>query len=57
MTRETVAEFLGLLTIFSPEWALLLLVAGILSWQSPKIVREVFAGTRGLITARRQSRK
>jgi hypothetical protein len=34
-------DFFGILGRFSPEWALALLVAGILCWRSPQIIREI----------------
>jgi len=49
-------EFFRLLAHFEPKWALALLVAGILSWHSPKLVKELSAGTRGLLLARRPSK-
>ena len=49
MTGEAVDEFFKLLSTLEPTWALKLLVAGILAWQSPLIIKEVFAGVRGLL--------
>ena len=34
-------ELFGFLATFGPAWALAFLVAGILAWQSPKIIREL----------------
>jgi len=49
MSPEVAAEFLKLISNFEPRWALALLVAGILSWRSPQIIKEFFSGVRGLV--------
>jgi hypothetical protein len=41
MTPDTAVGFFSLLSSFSPGWALALLVAGILCWRSPQIIREL----------------
>jgi hypothetical protein len=46
MNRESVPAFLNFLSQFEPRWVLVLLVAGVLSWQSPRIIKELFAGLR-----------
>jgi hypothetical protein len=54
MSPEDVAEFLKLISNFEPKWALAMLVAGILSWRLPQIIKEFFAGIRGLLVARKK---
>lgn len=41
MPSDTAAGFFGLLSSFSPGWAFALLVAAILCWRSPDIIREL----------------
>jgi hypothetical protein len=41
MTPDMAAGFFGLLSSFSPPWVLAVLVAVILAWQSPKIIKEL----------------
>ena len=52
MTPEIAAEFLKLISNFEPRCALALLVAGILAWRSPQIIKELFVGIRGLLLVR-----
>jgi hypothetical protein len=57
MNGEAMAEFFKFLSNFEPRWVLILLVAGILSWPAPRIIKELFAGVRGLLVALKQNRK
>jgi hypothetical protein len=48
-------EFAKLLGHFQPGWMLAIIVAAILAYRSPQLVKELFAGTRGLLIIWRQS--
>ncbi len=57
MNTSAALGFFELLAKLEPKWALILLVAGILSWQSPRIIKELFNGVRGLLLAGKQKQK
>jgi hypothetical protein len=52
MTSETAVEFSRVLQNFAPGWVLVIVVAAILAYQSPKLVKELFAGIKGLRTSK-----
>jgi hypothetical protein len=53
MNGEAAAtELFRLLGNFQPGWVLAILVAMILAYRSPQLIREVFAGVRGLLNRR-----
>jgi hypothetical protein len=57
MTKEITPELVRLLQNFPPQWVMAIVVAMILSYRLPEIIREVFAGIRGIITANSAARK
>jgi hypothetical protein len=46
MKKKTVTALLKLVGQFGPRWVLILVVAGVLSYQAPQIVHEFFVGVR-----------
>jgi hypothetical protein len=52
MYPDAPTEFFRLLSNFEPGWVLAILVAMILAHRSPQLVRELFAGVRGLLNRR-----
>jgi hypothetical protein len=50
---QAAAEFFKYLASVQPGWALLFIVCAILSYQTPLIIKEMFAGVRGLMVASR----
>lgn len=53
MNQDVVAGFFKLLSGLTPGWILLILVAVTLSWKAHLIIREFFAGIRGLKSVKR----
>jgi hypothetical protein len=49
---EAAADFFKILGNFEPRWVLAILVSMILAYKSPQLVKELFAGVRGLLKAR-----
>jgi hypothetical protein len=49
---DAVTQFFNVLGKFEPGWVLAILVAMILAYRSPQLVKELFAGVRGLMNAR-----
>jgi hypothetical protein len=47
-------EFFKMLSGLQPSWIALILVLCILSFKAPQVIRELFAGVRGLTTIRNQ---
>jgi hypothetical protein len=52
MSGETMSEFAKLLANFEPVWVLWIVVAAVLAYRSPQIIKELFAGVGGLLKAR-----
>jgi hypothetical protein len=50
--NEAMTEFGKVLAHFEPGWVLLNVVCAILAYRSPQLVKELFAGVRGLMNAR-----
>ena len=50
---QAAAEFFKYLASVQPSWALLFIVCSILAYQTPLIIKEMFAGFRGLLVASR----
>jgi hypothetical protein len=48
MGPEATAEFIKMLGSFHPGWALAIVVGAIVAYRLPQILREVFAGIKGL---------
>jgi hypothetical protein len=46
MSKNGVEALIGLLAKFHPGWVLAILVAGIMAYRLPAIIREVFTGLR-----------
>jgi hypothetical protein len=53
MGPEAATEFIKMLGNLQPGWVLAIVVAAILAYRSPQIIRELFAGLRGLFYGRR----
>jgi hypothetical protein len=52
MTGEAMGEFVRVLANFEPAWVLYIVVAAILAYRSPLIIKELFAGVGGLLKGR-----
>jgi hypothetical protein len=52
MSSEAATEFFKMLGNFQPGWVLAILVCVILAYRSPQLVKELFAGVRGLLNTR-----
>jgi hypothetical protein len=57
MGQENIPELLKTLIALGPMWATILLAVGILCWRSDRIVKELFAGVRGILLVLRQTEK
>jgi hypothetical protein len=53
MSPEAATEFFRMLGNFQPGWVLAIIVTAILAYRFPQIVKELFAGVRGLSQSRR----
>jgi hypothetical protein len=56
MSPEAAAEFVRMLVNFQPGWVLAIVVAAILAYRLPQILKELFAGVRGLSNGRRSKK-
>jgi hypothetical protein len=56
MSPEAATEFFKMLGNFQPGWVLAIIVAAILAYRFPQIVKELFAGVRGLAHVRRNKK-
>jgi hypothetical protein len=54
MSGETAVEVSKVLRNFAPGWVLVIVVAAILAYQSPKLLKELFAGIKALRTSKSQ---
>jgi hypothetical protein len=54
MQNEVYIEVVRNLSASRPAWVVLVIVLGILSFKSPQILKELFAGLRGLMLMRNQ---
>jgi hypothetical protein len=57
MSQESIPELLKSIIALGPMWAATLLAVGILCWRSDKIVKELFAGVRGILLAMKQTER
>jgi hypothetical protein len=57
MSPEAVTKFVEVLATFQPGWVLAIVVAPILAYRTPQIVKELFTGMRGLPNGRRSKRQ
>jgi hypothetical protein len=57
MSQESIPELVKSIIALGPTWAAILLAVGILCWRSDKIVKELFAGVKGILLAIRQTEK
>jgi hypothetical protein len=57
MGEEVLIQFFRFLSGFTPGWALVLLVCGILAFRAPQLLHEIFAGIGTLLMARRRRKK
>jgi hypothetical protein len=57
MSQESIQEGLKIIFAQGPMWAVISLAVGILCWRLDKILKELFAGVRGLLLVRRQTGK
>jgi hypothetical protein len=55
MNIEVFTEFAKLLGHFQPGWVLGIIVAAILSYRSPQLIKEFFAGVCSLLVVWRQN--
>jgi hypothetical protein len=56
MSPEAVTESIKLLANLQPGWVLAIVVSAILAYRLPQLVKELFAGFRGLSIGRRSKR-
>jgi hypothetical protein len=56
MGTDATADFFKMLGNFPPGWILLNVVAIILSYRSPQIIRELFAGVRRARSKRKKDK-
>ena len=54
MIAEAATEFFKLLGNFQPAWVLAIVVASIIAYRLPQLIREIFAGIRGLLLVKRR---
>lgn len=52
MSGEAAGELTKVLQTFPPGWVLIIIVAAILAYQSPKLLKELFAGIKALRTSK-----
>ena len=57
MGQESIPELIKSVIALGPTWAAILLAVGILCWRSDRIVKELFAGVKGILLAIRQTEK
>jgi hypothetical protein len=57
MNPEASVELIKVPATLEPRWALAFMVSAMLCYRSPQLVRELFAGLRGLIVALKHTRR
>ena len=53
MNQDALVEFFKLLGRFEPFWVAVIIATAILAYKAPQLIKELFAGIRGLFLVRR----